>query len=336
MEEALANPRIIPEGAQFVGFDAKLRAMQPSAEFLKDQSSQPDRLLECVQQLMELKEDEVRKQQTAFTMVTDLWIDVRHGNSNQAAQLVPAMNERLTPPTTSAVQRTLANKIVKPKPIAKQKQQKGILIIDKQKPHKVGAGTRIPSTEREAVAKVVAKYLGSQTIDQLAALMDDAGIRITFLRHDAIRSNKKLQYKDKHGRILSDAPRWTEESYKRAQMHFLLGRALVTVYDEMQGTMERNRRYGPAMYQWLMEKKDVNSLSRLVSAMMEPAARNLPVDGKMVPFRIESIRTLMRVVRNFELKNDGGKGFWPTLGCVVPEEQLLTPVSLTTDDFDTN
>ena len=336
-------PRIVPDGAKYFGLDARLRNTQPSANFLKTHSSRRDRLQKFLEevvaeQMMKLKE-QGEKEEAALTMVTDLLVDVRRNSFKEVSPIFPADDAYNSIAATSAAQHASKNKITKHKQHTKQGKEKNIsegasFQRDRKEP-------RAPS-QRGAVGKVIGKFLHTQSADKLRAFINDAGIEATLLQY-----NTKLIFKDTKGHAHNDGGRWNEESFERVQLHFFLGRALLEVYDTLKEIPIASRKYGVAMYQWLMEKKDVNSLSRLAVAMMQSADCSLPNDErKFVPYNSDVILALLRKVGSFERDETSDKGFWERsgLGCVIPVDespldiappnmQLPTPVSQPEDQF---
>ena len=342
MEEFSARPQNLPDGAQYFGLDAKLRNTKPSAKFLQIQSSRQDRLRkfleEVAEQIMELKE-QGEKEEAALTMVTDLRVDVRYHRPDEVSPMVLSADAYNSAAATGGAQHIFENKVTKRKAKDKQGKEKNIL-----------QGASFPRNRDEprapplrgAVGKVIGKFLAAQSVSELKAFLEDAGIEATLLQYET-----KLRFKDTRGSVHSDGGRWNEQSFERVQLHFFLGRALLEVYDKLNDTPIHSRRYGVAMYQWLMEKKDVNSLSRLAIAMMESSKCSLPSDErKFVPYSFDAILAVLRKVGSFERDETNDMGFWKnsTLGCVIPLDespldttppnmQLLTPVSQTEDLF---
>jgi hypothetical protein len=343
MEVVSAKDRIAPDGARYFGLDARLRNTQPSANFLKMHSSRRDRLQKLVEevvaeQMMKLKE-QGEKEAAALTMVTDLRVDVRSNSSKKVSLIFPAADAYNSTAATSAVQHTSENKITKHKQHSKQGKEKSISAgasfqRDRKEPR--------PPSQRGAVGKVIGKFLHSQSATELRAFINNAGIKAILLKYDT-----EMIFKDTKGHAHSDGGRWNEETFERVQLHFFLGRALLEVYDTLKEIPIASRKYGVAMYQWLMEKKDVNSLSRLAVAMMESADCSLPNDErKFVPYNSDVILALLRKVGSFERDETSDRGFWERsgLGCVIPVDespldiaplnmQLPTPVSQPEDQF---
>jgi hypothetical protein len=344
-EEVSSEIRNIPEGAKYVGFDALLRAAEPSPQFLRKYSSQRDRFQECCQkvvaeQIMELKE-QGEKEEAAFTMVIKLRVDVRYGSWEHTAQFFPPAEALQSATITNSVQQVSNNKFIKPKRESKLPEPKQESSRGKQKPKRTKGGSRVPSA-RQAAIRTMAKFLSAQSAEKLNAFIRAAKIQATLLQYSTARRDKTLQTRDKHGKVRCPADGWKDdESFELVQLYFFLGRAMVETFDTVANS-NSSRKYSVGMYQDLMEGRDVNGLSRLARGMMMSTTCSLPHDESFVPYNTTAIRALLGQVGIFERKETSGRGFWTERGCVVsvalrltpPNKQLLSPESVTTDDVD--
>lgn len=345
MEDVPSEIRNIPEGAKYVGFDALLRATEPSPEFLRKHLSQRDRFQECWQevvaeQMMALKE-QGEKEEAACTMVTRLRVDVRYDSSVHTAQVVPTPEATQSATNATSGRQTSKNKVMRPKQGAELPEPKQEGNQGKQKPKRARGRSRIPSA-RQAAIRTMAKFLSTHSADQLNILIRAANIQATLLQYGTARNDTTLTTRDKHGKVRCPADGWRDDdSFELVQLYFFLGRAMVETFDTLTNT-HSGRKYSVGIYQDLMEGKDVNGLSRLARGMMMSDTCSLPHDESFVPYNATAIRALLDEVGIFERKKTGGRGFWAERGCVVsvalrltpPNKQLPSPDSPPTDNVD--
>lgn len=183
---------------------------------------------------------------------------------------------------------------------------------------------RAPSP-REAAIKAITFWMKKQTVDQMRALISAAGITTTLLSYDAAHNDRTLRDKEKGHKMPSQG--WSDnEEFKKAQLQFFLGRAMIEQFDKVtKPNSQADKVYHSGSYQNLWVGKDVNGNSRLVRGMMACPDCSMPTEAEdEFIHNAAYVQGLLKLAADFEVTSTNGVGHFPKyedpkVGCALTE-----------------